>query len=350
MIPTFGARGDSHHVNEYFYRFWDNVFFPYLKEHGIQNIFHLGDVVDRRKFINFKIADDFRTRFLDRLEFDKLSMSILVGNHDVYYRNTNAVNAIDNLCHGRNDIKIYTGPDEVEIDGLKVLLLPWITAENYADSLQAIKNTDAQVIFGHLEIAGFEMDRGNVCHEGMNRNLFDRFDMVLSGHFHHKSTDGTIFYLGNQYEITWADYNDPRGFHVFDTETRKIEFIRNPYRLFYKIIYDDKDDAMTFDTLKAMDFTEYANTYVKVVVTNKSNPYLFDSFIEELNKCNAIDISVVEDLNGLTDTQDDDTIQEAEDTLTILNKYVDGLSFNVDNGKLKNVLRQIYVEALDIAV
>lgn len=342
----FGARSDSILVNEYFFKFWENIFFPYLKEHKIDTVVHLGDVVDRRKFINFKIADDFRLRWLNKFDSEGIELHMLVGNHDTYYKNTNRVNSLENLC---NYGLIYVDPKEVKFDGVKILLLPWICADNYNESVNLIKTTNAEIVFGHLEISGFEMDKGNVCHEGMDRAMFERFDMVLSGHFHHKSTDGLIYYLGNQYEITWSDYGDNRGFHVFDTDTRELTFVPNPYKLFFKFVYDDKDD-ITFEKLKDIDFAQFAGTYVKVLVVNKTNPYLFDKFMEEMNRCAPIDINVIEDIIDLTEVQDDDTLEEAEDTVTILNKYVDGLTLNTDNERLKGILREIYVEALNTEV
>jgi len=337
-------------VNDYFFKFWDNIFFPYLKANNIKTVVHLGDVVDRRKFVNYRIAQDFRLRFMNRFWDEGIDTHILLGNHDVFYKNTNKVNAIENLCttyDGKNEPFIYTNPKTVNFDGLDILFLPWISPENYAASMAMIKSTKAQVVMGHLEIAGFEMDRGNICHEGFNRSLFDRFDIVMSGHFHHKSSDGTIFYLGNQYEMTWADYNDQRGFHIFDTDTRELTFVPNPYRLFYKLVYDDKED-LDFEKLKAMDFSEYHGTYVKVLVVNKTNPYLFDTYINDLIKAEPIDISVIEDTLSLTDLSEDDTMDQAEDTLTILNKYVDGLSLTADPDKMKAILREIYVEAQNI--
>ena len=55
----FGARNDHDHFNTYFYKFYEDIFFPYLKEHNIKTCIHLGDVMDRRKFVSYKTAKDF---------------------------------------------------------------------------------------------------------------------------------------------------------------------------------------------------------------------------------------------------------------------------------------------------
>jgi len=341
-----GARGDNPHINDYFFRFWNNVFFPALKTHKIDRIVHLGDVVDRRKFINFSIWHKWQTEFFDRIESEfNLPIDMLCGNHDVYYRNTNRVNALSELLGRYPNIKIYQEPCKVEYDGLPVALVPWINSGNKEAAFKFLTDCDAPIIFGHLEIAGFEMDRGNVCLEGHPKELFDKYDMVISGHFHHKSSDGTIYYLGNQYEITWADYNDTRGFHIFDTDTRELTFIQNPYRLFFRLIYDDGNQ--NYDYWKAQDLSKFANSYVKVVVVKKQNPYLFDTVMDALYKAAPIDVTIVEDYteNKLESTN---TVDQAEDTITIIRNCIDAMKVpdGVEVDKLKAMLQELYNEAL----
>ena len=141
-------------------------------------------------------------------------------------------------------VRIYHEPTEVVFDGTKVFFQPWICPENKQQSLDAIAKTDAQILFGHLEVQGFEMHLGAINHEGLSPKVFEKFEYVFSGHFHHKSDNGTVYYLGNPYQITWSDYKDPRGFHIFDTETRELEFIQNPYEIFHKIYYDDEKTTL----------------------------------------------------------------------------------------------------------
>lgn len=340
-----GARGDNPHINDFFFRFWDNIFFPALKEHNIDRIVHLGDVVDRRKFINFAIWHKWKTDFFDKLYDMNMPIDMLCGNHDVYYRNTNRVNALDELLGMYPNIRIFQEAQDMEYDILKVALVPWINNGNAEATFQYLKNTNAQVVFGHLEIQGFEMDKGNVCLEGHPRDVFDRFDLVFSGHFHHKSSDGSIHYLGNQYPFTWADYDDPRGFHIFDTTTRKLTFIRNPYELFYKITYDDTQQ--NFEYWKGQDFSHLSNTYVKVVVIRKKNPYLFDTVMDKLYKTTPLDVTVVEDYTE-KNLESASTVNQAEDTVTIIRKCVDAMSLpnGVHPDKLKAILHELYNEAI----
>jgi DNA repair exonuclease SbcCD nuclease subunit len=191
------------------------------------------------------------------------------------------------------------------------------------------------------------MHKGAINTNGMESNIFDKFDVVCSGHFHHKSTVGNINYLGCPYEITWSDYDDPRGFHIFDTETRELEFIRNPLTMFHKIWYDDSNTTM--EQVVNRNYEPMRNCYVKVIVTNKDNPFWFDMFIEKLEKVSPLHVQVVEDHLNLDLESDDEIVSEAEDTLTILHKYVNTLDVNVDKEKLETKIKDLYSEALSVS-
>ena len=343
----FGARSDSPQFNEFFFKFWEQTFFPYLQDHNIKTVVHLGDVVDRRKFINHYIADQFQTRFMRRLWQDGIDTHIIIGNHDTYYKNTNKINAIQNLClsyDGRHEPWVYTDPKIVEFDGVPILFLPWICDDNREASLQLIRTAPVSLVMGHLEISGFEMDRGHVCTTGEPAEVFDRFELVMSGHFHHQSRRGPIHYLGNPYEITWTDYDDQRGFQVFDTQTRELTFVPNPYRMFYKLIYDDT--TQTFDTWKQTDWSQYKDVCVKVVVKNKQNPYLFDSVLDKLYQTGPFDLAIVENYLPVTDDLETVSVDQAQDTLTILHSYIDSLKMDVEAPRLKELMNTLYHDAL----
>ena len=343
----WGGRNDSDAFTEYFVKFYENTFFPYLKEHNIKTVVHLGDVVDRRKFINFKTLQTLRTKFVNRFGAEGIDTHIIIGNHDTYLKNTNKINSMTELFSsfdGKNEPWIYADPTEIVFDGLKILILPWINEGNRKETYDLIENSDAQIIMGHLELAGFQMHPGYSNEHGIDASIFSRFDMVMSGHYHHKSDDGTIYYLGAPYEITWTDYQDPRGFHVFDTDTRELEYIRNPYRMFHKIFYDD--EGKTFEEVTGKDFSSYAGSCIKVVVQNKTNPYWFDIMLDKLYKVNPMSVSIVEDFTDLANIGDDSLVDQAEDTMTILNKYIDTIEISGDKTQLQELLQDLHKDAL----
>ena len=344
---NFGARNDNDNFNEYFYQFYEGVFFPYLQTHNIKTVLHLGDLMDRRKYVSYKTAKDFRERFILPLKHLKVDFHCLVGNHDIYFKNTNDVNSLQELIgQTSNKFHLYADATEVNIGGLDILFMPWINQQNYIYSMGMIDETKAKVCMGHLEIKGFQMHKGQINDHGYDKELFKKFHTVFSGHFHHKSDDGQIYYLGNPYEIYWNDYNDKKGFHIFDTETLELERIVNPFRLHEKIYYDDSQEDYDKHDVK-----KYLKKYVKVIVVNKKDLYKFDMFMERLLKANAHEVKIVENFTDAgADNVSDDIVKYAEDTTTLLDKYIDELEIDLDKDRLKNTMRGLYNEAQDLEI
>lgn len=340
----WGARADSPIFAEHISKFYSEVFFPYLDQHNINFIIHLGDIVDRRKYINFITAKKLREDFIEPIRKRNKFLYAIIGNHDTFYKNTNEVNSMDVLYGDRAGFTYISEPVEIDLD-CKILLMPWICTENYEQCMKKIQDTDAQVLFGHLELKGFEMYKGQPNDHGFETSLFDKFDVVCSGHFHHKSSRGNIHYLGAPYEMTWSDYDDPRGFHIFDTKTRQLTFIENPNKIFHKIHYNDT--SMQLDDILMIDFEPFKNCVIKVIVKNKSNPHMFDVFIDKLEKAGVADLQVVEDHLNLNLEVDEDILKDAEDTLTMLTKYASQVSKDKSK-ELSKFLRELYSEALTV--
>ena len=345
----FGVRGDSSAFLDYNKKFIDDILLPYIDTVGIKTVIQVGDLVDRRKYINFYTANRLRKDFLEPLKKRNLDVHLLAGNHDCFFKNTNEINALRELIEDRYPFKIYDQyAEEVVFDNTSILMVPWICDANRNQIMSKIKETTSQIVMGHLEIQGFEMYKGLPSEHGDDRNIFSKFDMVMSGHFHHRSTDGTVFYLGSHGEFTWADYDDPRGFSVFDTETRELNFIRNPYSMFAKIFYDDENKTIE-EIVIDFNYNMYKDIMVKVIIKNKTNPYWFDMFIEKLEHSGVADLQIVEDHLNLDIQEDEEIINEAEDTLTVFKNVVDKLSNDsINKNTLNNIFINLYNEALSI--
>tara|TARA_R110000772_G_scaffold7228_9_gene24785 strand:+ start:2824 stop:3885 length:1062 start_codon:yes stop_codon:yes gene_type:complete len=343
----WGVRNDNLAFLDYFDKFYSNIFFPELDKRGISTVLHLGDIVDRRKYISYVTLRRLKEGFIEPCLYRNIDLHVIVGNHDVPYKNTNEINAMQELFDSTN-VKYYSEVAEVLFDDVPHAIIPWINNGNYASTMEFMQNTEAQVVFGHFEIAGCLMDRGNINDHGLKISDFKRFDRVMSGHFHHKSTTGNIDYLGCPYELTWSDYQDPKGFHIYDTETRQLEFIRNPYSMFHKVFYND--EGKTMEQLLDQEFSAYEGTYVKVVKNSNGNPYWFDKFMDKLLKADPISIQIVEDHLNLDLDDDDDLVNEAEDTMTILSKYIDGMPDNIPKKKLDSLMKSLYTEALHFEI
>ena len=340
----FGARNDSVAFLDFFEKFYDNIFFPELEKNNIKTVLILGDTFDRRKYVNFYALDRAKKMFFDKLESQGIRVHMLAGNHDTYYKNTNEVNSPDLLLTEYNNIDVISKPETITIDGTQICMMPWICPDNYQESTDHMKATKAEICMGHFEIAGFAMYRGMESHDGLSKEIFDKFDLVFSGHYHHRSHDKHIHYLGNPYELTWQDYDDPRGFHLFDTDTRQLDFIRNPYTMFARVEYNDKEvEPIDLDKL------DLTGKFVKLIVVNKTDFYKFDQFIKKLYNKSCSDIKVVEDMSEFNDGEINEEIN-LEDTLSVLSHYVDTVETDLDKEKIKTYMHGLYTEAVNIEV
>jgi len=333
----YGARKGSDHLHNYFEMFYRDIFFPSLEKYQVDTVIHMGDIFDSRKSIDLKSLEWSKKVVFEPLK--KYNVYAIVGNHDCYYKDTNYVNSPELLLRAYPNIKLYSKATEIEIDKLKILMLPWINSENFAETKELIDGCESKVAMGHLEINGFRATRGHMMENGMDTSVFDKFDRVYSGHFHTRSTDGKIYYLGNPYEMYWNDVNDTRGFHIFDTNTLELTPINNPYKLFYNVYYDDTN-------YKLFNTSIYKNKIVKVIVRKKTNIKEFEKFIDKLYASGVQDLKIIENFE-IQESEEFD-INEDENTLSILNRYIEESEFDLDKNIIKNIFQDLYREACEV--
>lgn len=343
-----GARNNSQVFIDIQRKFYENCFFPELEKRGIKEILHLGDFFESRKAINLLAMHETKKMFLDRL--DPYNMTIILGNHDTHHKTSNEINSLELFLS--NHCNIITEPTELEFDGKKIGMVPWMCAENEKDVLTFLKTTKAQIVCGHWDVIGFEMYRGLVNNDhGLSSDVFKKFKLVLSGHYHRKSNIGNIHYLGSPFQLTWADYEDLRGFHILDTKTLKLEFIENPYTTFQKVFYDDV--KYESDKILQQDFSIVSDKIVKVIVKKKTDNFIFERFLGLIHNANPVDVSVLDDVFDVDLEYEADETDVGKDTLTLITEYIEAASkinSNISEFKqeLINLARSLYLEAVEI--
>jgi len=327
-------------------KFYDEVFFPYLREHKIKRILHLGDVFDNRKMINLKSLWRYRKMFLEKLREYGMHMDIIPGNHDVYYKNTNDLNSLKELLgHYMGEITVHMDPTVVNYDGFKMGLLPWVNSENYDKSIHFLKTCEAAWLGGHLELKGFEVLKGVQSHHGMESNLFSRFEKVITGHYHTKSERENIKYLGSQMEFTWADAHDPKHFHILDTSTRELEAVLNPNVLFHRIYYDSRTEDYNNYDVSVCD-----NKFIKIVTINKGDLFTFDKFVDRIQARPIHDLKIAENFQEFIGENVEDDGIELEETEELLDSYVESVDTDLDKNRLKIDMRNLHIEAQSLEI
>jgi len=335
----FGFKKGSKLYLDYFQKFYDEIFFPKIEELGIKIVLDLGDTFDNRKGVDLFSLDWAKRHYFDRLSSLGIRLISIVGNHTAYYKNTNEINTNDLLLREYNNILLFSETTELDVGGQPILFIPWINQENSDETYKRIKNSKCKVAMGHLELNGFIATHGHTMEHGADLDSYDKFTQVFSGHYHTRSSNGKIYYLGNPYEMFWSDVNDKRGFHIWDTQTLELKTINNPNQLYTVINYDDTPRQLT-------KFSDYTNKIVKVVVRQKSDEKEYDRFMDSLVKANPHDIKIIERTDHLV--FDGEIYNQTEDTITLLDSYIDDLETNLNKNKIKGLMKEIYQTACEL--
>jgi DNA repair exonuclease SbcCD nuclease subunit len=338
-----GVRNDSPNFHALQDKFYTNIFIPYLLENDIKVVCQLGDMFDRRKYINFNTLSECKRFFFQPLQESGIELHTLLGNHDLYYRESLSVNSTGLLLGEFTNITIYDEPTKVIFDDTSIDIIPWICKENVDEAIEFIRDSNSDLCFGHLEILGFSMYKGMESHDGIAGNLFAKYEGVYSGHFHTKSDKENIHYVGTPYEMTWSDYNDQKGFHIFDTETRQTEFIKNPYTMFLRHEYND--ELVDYEKI---DIEQFQQKYIKIVVVKKTDYYKFDQFLKKLYESNTYEIKILEDLSDFSEGVVDTTQISIENTLEVLEGYVDSVADDTNRDKIKSFMKSLYLDAKEV--
>ena len=308
----FGFKKGSKLFHEYFQKFYEEIFFPTLQERGITTVIDMGDTFDSRKGIDLYSLDWAQRNYFDRIRDLGITLHSVVGNHTAFYKNTNEVNTIDLLLREYDNVNTITECTDIEIDGSTICMIPWINSDNSEYTYRKIRESPAKVAMGHLELNGFYAHHGYTMEDG---------DDI------------------QPYQMFWNDVGDSRGFHIYDTETYELEVINNPFQMFRVIKYNDTPRQL-------FKFAEYKDKIVKLIVVNKSSQKDYDRFVDALSAANPYDLKIVEKTSVMEFGED--AAEESEDTLTLLDKFVDELETDLSRTKIKSLIKDVYREACEV--
>ena len=340
----FGVRNDNQVFIDKYREFYSNIVIPYIKTNKITNILCLGDTFDRRKYINFLSLDCAREMWFEPLKELGVHMHMLIGNHDIYFKNTLKINAPKHLLSEYDNIEIIDKPCHLQFDDMKIAMIPWICPDNRKEIDDFIDQSDATVCMGHLELTGFEAIPGRFMEHGDDPSPYEKFDMTFSGHYHNRSKRESIQYLGNPYQLYWNDYGCERGFHTLNTKNKRVTFHKNTYNIFNKLYYDDIQK--NYETIP--DFSLLKGSFVKVIVQARENQVWFDRYIKQLQQSDLADLKIIEDVSLDIDEYVTNENIESEDTMKVLEDYVREIGENIDQENVSSILKSLYLEAINL--
>lgn len=341
-----GIHNNSIDFMDYQLSVFEKEIIPYCTNHGIKLVVFVGDFFDNRKTTNTMTLHNFRTRVIEVLHAMGISCIIILGNHDLYFRDSVDISTVQEFFSNRyKGVFVITKPMSTRVGGSVIDFIPWICKENNDQIMQFISKSTANVAIGHFELTGFKFDKkGMVCDGGLSPKVLKNYERVYSGHFHGESEQGNIKYLGVPYQLTASDIDDPKGFYVFDDVARTVEFIPSELKMFYQVEYDETQKVK----LNINDFAKYKNAVVKLIVINKKSNAAFAKYRDMFHQVGVLKLNIVEVEDVQYDSNTLVTVAEAEDTEQLISDSVANVTaVDVDPKRLRVLMKDIYTRALD---
>jgi DNA repair exonuclease SbcCD nuclease subunit len=309
----------------------------------------LGDLFDNRINVNILVKNTAMEIFNHILtKFPDLKIMLLVGNHDIYYKNTLEVSSLNMFKKYDERLRVISRIQSMEFDGCKTLLVPWLVEGSknkdiFTKFIQKYNKTKEQqfdLCLGHFDVNGFEVVRGVVEKHGIPLSDFEAFGNVFSGHFHIRNKMGNVQYLGCPYEITWNDWGDPKGITVFDTDTRTAEFIENTINPKHIIVKISSIDETKLDDLKG--------NFIKVVIDKDIESSKKNNILSILEKTTADCVTLDETVPVIDGEEVEIDMDRVSSPLEFVWSYTDEVKIpeNIEKDKLKIFINDLYLKVL----
>lgn len=299
----FGLRNGSQEwvqiVRDYFYEF----FIPLLKREKQDGdiLVHCGDVFDSRHSLNLLIMNDAINIFEELSKI--MPIVIILGNHDLYRKNSNEVNSVKVLKWMPN-VKIIEEPEVINIGGKTFLFMPW--RANHQEEMDCINSNSADFLFCHTDIQGLKFNRKTVIEEGLDLKNLSQFKKIYAGHIHYSQKKGNFRMLGCPYPMTRSDINNEKGVWCFNIDTEEEIYFENNFSpKFMRYNFEKLLDMEESDVKKL-----FKNNFIDIIIDPTwSLNFSFSAFSEDITGYRKLDF-----IPRVTDSEDDEISSDSDST------------------------------------
>lgn len=343
MMGKLAILGDTHFAagnanviqHEYMRKFFLD-FFQYVDDNDIKTVLQLGDLFDVRKHINTWALNFFREVFLKPVIERGLKVVVLLGNHDIFYRESLQISSVEEVLYPYPEtFTVIKEPTETVLEGLSFLLVPWVCKENLNAVQSVLMHSSSTYCAGHFEFNGFELFRGQLAKTNYDHAEYKKFEKVFSGHYHHMSSKDNIIYTGTPYELTWQDCATTKGFFVIDSNS--IDMVENPHTLY---------SSFALSEYPTIPESIIRDKHVKIKIDIALEPKKRDALLENVYSMKPHTLKLIEKTIDTTETKEI-SYNDITSVPEVIKDYVQNISIDqaLDKTVLSDVLIQLFVEA-----
>ena len=307
-------------------------------------VIFMGDIFDSRSSVDFNVLNDCIDVFRELCGRVK-EIYIIVGNHDLYYRNNEwgHVNCrflqFDKL-EDRAPVHVINEIRNIKIANKSFLFIPWIdTHEKKECALKEIRKVP-DVILGHWDMVG-----GFAGHEDplyFKDSDFPEESIVLSGHYHTVRKIGNCQYSGSFISTTFNDIGCRKG--MWKLSKGKLEFIPNDAPMFEYVKVDDpKEFVDKFEENKEELERKVSGNFVRVYIQEYSS--YSDTIFNNIKSLGPLEISITYNRTFLEEVnyeeEDFEGFDGAGDIKLIITDYIDQNKEKIPEGICPEELKTI---------
>jgi hypothetical protein len=182
--------------------------------------------------------------------------------------------------------------------------------------------------------------------EGLNYDDMDKFERVYSGHIHYAQRNKNVVMVGNAYQMTRSDGDNPKGVFLLDFETGEHQFIENDYTPKFVKLNLTKILDKTIDEIKDSMRNNFVDLYIASDIPIKYNLSGFMSMVQaEARKIepNIYDEKTYIDIDSISEE-----IQNGYKNFNVINlcdKFIESMNIDDDDKKrLGLTINKLYTD------
>lgn len=336
----FGVRNNSTEWLEIQKDYFKNFFIPLLQREKREGdiVLHAGDTFDSRHSLNLLVMNEGAKIMKEISEI--MPLVVILGNHDIYRRNTNEVNSVKMLDWLPN-IEVFEEPAVVQMSSERILLMPW--RSSYEESSKCIAENPADYLFCHTDVQGMKFNKFTEITEGLDASTFKDFKKVYSGHIHYAQLYKNIRLVGCPYQLTRSDAGNEKGIWLLDLESGKETYFPNNYSpVFLRYMLEGLLEKEESEILEM-----FRNNFVDVLINPKwSITFPFHAFSEDFNTYKKLDFIPRLNENEELSEEEAEEMKEKIDIISVAEKVI-GLSSHPEvlKEKLLQKIQALYILA-----
>jgi hypothetical protein len=193
---------------------------------------------------------------------------------------------------------------------------------------------------------GLMLNKKSKQEHGTPVGKFAAYKRVYSGHIHYAQKNKNVMMVGNAYQMTRSDGDNPKGFYILDLETGNHEFIENNYTPKFVKLNLVKILDKTIDEIKEMMRNNFVDLYIASDIPIKYNLSGFMAIVQ--TEARKIEPNIYDEKTYIDIDSISEEVQNGYKNFNVLNlcnKFIDSMNLeDTEKQKLVSEVEKLYTD------